>query len=199
MMKKKHEEKRPDAADLTKVKSDQKTAELKEKIFSKEESKPSDEEINSLNLKIDDLTDTLKRVQAEFENYQKRQEKDRISFAKFANAELIKSLLPVIDTFNQAIKSIKDDETRKGLELTHDKLMKALGDAGLRRIDCIGKQFDPYLHDVMLKSPSDKETDTILEELQVGYMLHDKVLRHSKVRTADKKGHESEGSTGTDA
>ncbi len=136
--------------------------------------------------KVNELTDALQRLQADFENYKKRQEKDAKEFAKYSNAKLIEKFLPVLDTLDVAIKNAAKDNSNpqyaKGLELLHAQLMSMLNTEGLIAINCNGKKFDPHYHDVMLKESSDKDEGTILEEFQKGYLLHNKILRHSKVK-----------------
>lgn len=143
--------------------------------------KPTEEE------KIAELTETLQRLQAEFENYKKRIEKEKAEFVKYAKAELIQRLLPTLDTFEIALKSTKDNEKFvKGMEMVYAQFVSTLQSEGLKPIEAIGKKFDPYLHEVMLKEKSDKDEGIVLEELQKGYMLNDKVLRHSKVKISEK-------------
>ena len=141
--------------------------------------------------KIKELTETLQRVQAEFENYKKRSEKDNSEVIKYANADLIKKLLPVLDDFELALKNCRaKDDFYKGIELIYSHLIDALHSQGLRHIECIGKKFDPYFHEALLTEESDKEENTILDEMQKGYMLNDKVVRHSKVKVSKKKSKE---------
>jgi molecular chaperone GrpE len=136
--------------------------------------------------KLAELTDTLQRLQADFENYRKRVEKETAEFVKFANSSLLAKFLPVLDTLDVAIKNAcKDNHDQryvKGLELLRAQLLSVLQVEGLLPIECVGKKFDPHYHEVMLKEPSDKEEGTILEEFQKGYLLHNKIMRHSKVK-----------------
>ncbi|HIH32216.1 TPA: nucleotide exchange factor GrpE [Candidatus Woesearchaeota archaeon] len=140
---------------------------------------------------FDDLTTTLQRIQAEFENYKKRIEKENQSLIKNANADLIKQLLPVLDSFELAIKNSNGnqeiDKFKKGLELIYAQLFNIMEDQGLRIIDTKNQKFDPYKHEVLLVKESGKEEDFILEEFQKGYMLNSIVLRHSKVMIAKHK------------
>lgn len=139
--------------------------------------------------KIEELIDTLKRLQAEFENYKKRTDKEKEEFIKYSNANLILKLLSVLDTFEQALKH-KDAETekaRKGIELIHKQLFTLLESEGLRPICSEGQKFDPFKHEVLMSEEADKEEGTVLQELQKGYMLKDKVLRHSKVKICKHK------------
>ena len=137
--------------------------------------------------KIAELTETLQRLQAEFENFKKRTEKEKAEFVKYAKAELIQRLLPTLDTFEIALRSTKDSEKFvKGMEMVYAQFVSTLQSEGLKQIEAAGKKFDPYLHEVMLKEKSDKDDGVVLEELQRGYMLNDKVLRHSKVKISEK-------------
>ncbi|MDP6600415.1 MAG: nucleotide exchange factor GrpE [Candidatus Woesearchaeota archaeon] len=145
--------------------------------------KPTEKEV------IAELTETLQRTQAEFENYKKRVDKEKAEFVKYAKAELIRRLLSTIDTFEIALKSTKDNEKFvKGMEMVYVQLISLLHSEGLKPIESLGKKFDPYLHEVMLKEKSDNDDGVVLEELQKGYMLSDKVLRHSKVKVSEKVG-----------
>ena len=145
--------------------------------------KPTEKEV------IAELTETLQRTQAEFENYKKRVDKEKAEFVKYAKAELIRRLLSTIDTFEIALKSTKDNEKFvKGMEMVYVQLISLLHSEGLKPIESLGKKFDPYLHEVMLKEKSDNDDGVVLEELQKGYMLNDKVLRHSKVNVSEKVG-----------
>ena len=138
--------------------------------------------------KIVELTDDLQRLQAEFENYKKRTDKEKQEFSNYAKAELIAKLLPLLDTFEIALKNTKDHEKfAKGMEMVFAQLFSALEAEGLRPIQAHGKKFDPYYHEVMLKQESDREEGVVLEELQRGYMFKDKVLRYSKVKVTEKK------------
>lgn len=137
--------------------------------------------------KTAELTETLQRLQAEFENYRKRADKEKQEFTKYAKAELIFKVLSVIDTFEIALKNTSEHEKFvKGIELIYAQLISLLESEGLRPIEAIGKKFDPYRHEVMLKQKSDKEEGIILEELQKGYLLNERVLRFSKVKISEK-------------
>ena len=150
-------------------------------MSSHKETKKTEEET-----KAEGYKDALQRLQAEFENYKKRTDKENQAFRKFANAEMIKSLLPLLDSFEMALKNTQDKEKFvKGVELIYAQFYSLLEDLGVKQIDALGKQFDPYLHEVLLQEKSDKE-DIILEELQKGYTLNDSVLRHTKVKVGKK-------------
>ena len=131
--------------------------------------------------KIDELTETLKRLQAEFENYRKRIAKENSEFSKCASAEIIKKLLPVLDSFEQALKNKESKDFAKGIELIYAQFFSVLEEAGLKHIECEGKQFDPYNQEVLLQESSEKD-NIVLEELQKGYMLNGNLIRTAKVK-----------------
>ena len=156
-----------------------KVEELK-KLNEKEEFKKI---IDEKTQKIEELTDTLKRLQAEFENYKKRIDKEKTEFVKYSNADVIEKMLPVLDSFEIALKNTSDKEKFvEGIKMIYAQLHSMLEAEGLRPIKAVGEKFDPYRHEVLMKEESDKPEGTILEEFQKGYMLNDKVLRHSKVK-----------------
>ena len=156
------------------VKNQTKTA-VKKKVESKQK-------------QLEELTDTLQRLQAEFENYKKRVDKERVHFMEYSKAEIIAKLLPILDSFELALQNTKEaDKFAKGMEMIHTQIIDSLQQEGLRKIEVNGK-FDPFKHEVLLKEKSNEDEDTILQELQPGYMLKDKVLRHAKVKVAEKSG-----------
>ena len=145
-------------------------------------------EVKERDEKLNDTINTLKRLQAEFENYSKRCEKENNHFRKFVKSELIKKMLPVLDSFELALKNHQDKEKfMKGVEMIYAQLFQMLEEEGLRSIDALGKRFDPFVHEVLItEHEKDKEYEIITEELQKGYMLYDKVLRYSKVKINKK-------------
>jgi molecular chaperone GrpE len=131
-----------------------------------------------------DIRDTLQRVYAEFQNYKKRMDDDKQKFIELSNEELIKRILPILDNLELALSHKKqDDEFSKGIELIYAQFTQVLEDEGVKRILSSGK-FDPKLHEVLMTEESPKEEGVILEELQKGYMLGGRVLRHAKVKIA---------------
>jgi len=139
--------------------------------------------------KVDELTEKLQYLQAEFENYRKREERNRESFVTFCNQQLVEKLLPVLDSFEKALPSLRG-KAAKGMKMIHEGLMKVLRDEGLEEIPAVGKKFDPYRHEVVgERSSEDCDAGTIIEEVQKGYMFKSKLLRASKVIVA-KEGDE---------
>ena len=133
----------------------------------------------------------MQHLQAEFENYKKHVQKESALAKQYANKELIVKLLPVLDSFELAIKNDRDPERfRKGVEMIYAQFVSILKSEGLAPIRAAGEKFDPHLHEVLLKQDSEKPEDIIIEELQKGYMLKDWVIRHSKVKVSKGKTEE---------
>ena len=138
--------------------------------------------------RIEELTNDLKRIQAEFENYKKRTEKEKQEYKQLALKQFMNSLLSIIDNFQLAFQNQdKHKEFVKGTELIYAQLFETLEEQGLRPIKAEGKKFDPYKHEALLTAESDKEPNTVLEELQRGYMLNEKILRPAKVKVSKPK------------
>ena len=141
-----------------------------------------------LQSQIDDLTATLKRRQADFENYKKRIDRERKEDAARAVAPLVESVLPVLDAFERALSVHGDaaiEDYRKGFEMIYRQLLDSLSKIGLERIVAEGKPFDPKLHQAIEKTESaEHEDDTVLAEFQHGYRLRDRVLRPTFVRVS---------------
>ncbi len=156
----------------------------------KAEKKTKEQELQE---QIKDLTETLQRLQAEFENYKKRVDREKTEFCVFAKADFIRKILPFVDTFEIALKNKdKCSDFIKGMELMYVELVSLLEKEGVMPVDALGKKLDPTLHDVLLTEKSDKAEGTILEELQKGYMLNNKVLRHAKVKVAKNNGNHNQ-------
>lgn len=130
--------------------------------------------------------DQLLRKAAEFDNYKRRTEADTLNFAKFASENIITQLLPILDDLSRSLKSGKEklesDPFYKGVELIYTKFVKILETQGLKAMETVGKEFNVDYHDALMQVPkSDVPPHTILEEIEKGYMLFDKVIRHAKV------------------
>lgn len=148
-------------------------------------------EINALKDEVNTWKDKFLRKMAEFDNYKKRVEQDQLQLIKYANEKLIKDLLPVIDDFERSLTFSKDElknnAVLQGVEMVYNKLMKILTDYGLKKIDALNQPFDFNLHEALLQVPKDGvEPLTVIEEVEKGYILHDKVIRHSKVIVASE-------------
>ena len=160
-----------------------KSKEAEEQNTAKELSKEE-----KLQAEVDELTSLLQRTRAEFDNFQKREERERKLLLEYACTGFVKSLLPVVDSFEMAMKSEKIDENfKKGVEMVYAQLKDVFTQNNIVKIEALGKKADPYKHDILMKGASDKEEDTIIEEFQAGYMYKDRVVRHAKVKVADAK------------
>lgn len=146
------------------------------------------EQLQRLQAEKQDLMNTLVRRQADFENYRKRVEKERHADRHRAVEALVEHLLPMLDAFDRALAGQDDSasaEYRKGFELIRRQLWDALSKQGLKRIDAVGKEFNPHLHHAVERVETSEHADgAVVEELQPGYVFHDRVLRPAMVRVA---------------
>ncbi|MBU1912754.1 MAG: nucleotide exchange factor GrpE [Candidatus Omnitrophica bacterium] len=151
--------------------------------------------------KSDEYYDRLLRLQADFDNYKKRLEKEKIEFIKFANEEIIAEILKILDDFERAVEAGKIkhdfDILYKGIEMIHKDLRDFLKEEGIKEIEAKGKPFNPHEHEAMMQEETDAHPeDYVIEELQKGYTLNGRVIRPSKVRVAKRpKGTPSDPST----
>jgi molecular chaperone GrpE len=135
---------------------------------------------------LDVCRDQLLRKAAVFENYKRRSEAEFAAIIKNANEYLLMSLLPVVDDFVRSIKSAREskdvESITAGVELIYNKMIRILEKQGLVSFESLGKPFDVEYHDALMQIPrEDIPPSTIVEEVERGYMLNDKVLRHAKV------------------
>jgi molecular chaperone GrpE len=132
------------------------------------------------------LKEQLLRLMADFENYKKHARKERLDLIKSASEELIKELLPVMDDFERAFKAEEQTENVKssgGMQLIFQKIKSTLEHKGLQAMDTTGKAFDPEVHDAITNVPVEDENKkgTVIDEIEKGYYLHEKVIRYAKV------------------
>ena len=124
---------------------------------------------------------------ADFQNFKRRAEEDKMRFVKFANAELLKELLPIIDNFDRSCQHIpeglKEDAWTKGVIHTHDDLMKALEKIGVKKMETVGQKLDPVKHEALISAPGEK--DVIIEVLEPGYTYNDTTIKAAKVKVGD--------------
>ena len=144
------------------------------------------EAVGELEAERDELLNDLKRVAADFENYRKRVARDQESLVARAHERLVKELLPVLDDLERALDAARDSGTRsveEGVRLVHEELKSALKREGLAEIETNGR-FDPHVHEALLSQPSDAEEGSVLEVVQKGYRLGDRVVRPARVVVA---------------
>lgn len=147
-------------------------------------------EFQRLKAERDSLLDRLARAQAEFENARRRAVKEQQEFRDFASVEVIKSLLPVIDSFERALQSKSDAaEFRSGVELIYKQLQDVLAKLGVRTVAAKGEQFDPHVHEAIeMVETRDAADHEILEEWQRGYKYKDRLVRPAMVKVAKNPG-----------
>jgi len=142
------------------------------------------DDLNAANQKIEELTNLAQRSLADLQNYKKRVEEDKKGFVQFATAEAIKAFLPIFDNLLRALthipEDLKDNEWVKGIESLTRQFENILNQYNVVKIKTIGEKFDPNMHEALLTGEGEK--DIILEELEPGYMLGDRVLKASKVK-----------------
>lgn len=143
-------------------------------------------ERDGLKTERDELKELLLRRQAEFDNFRKRNEKERSEFAQYAGMELVRDLLPIVDDFDRAMKVEGGSaDYTKGIEMIYTRMLDALKKVGLEPIEAEGKEFDPHLHQAVERvETKDAPEGTILGEFQRGYNFKGKLLRPSMVRVA---------------
>ncbi|HAN94285.1 MAG: nucleotide exchange factor GrpE [Limnochordia bacterium] len=131
------------------------------------------------------LAQQLLRLKADFENYRRRMQRQLEGIRLAANEELIKDLLPVLDNFERAMQAKREEQAEdpffQGMEMVFRGLQEALANHGLQPIEAVGQPFDPNLHEAVAMEGTGGEELSVLAQVQTGYLLHDKVLRHTKV------------------
>jgi molecular chaperone GrpE len=145
-----------------------------------------EEQVAALEAERDEHQNDLKRVAAEFENYRKRVSRDQQSLVARAHERLVKELLPVLDDLERALAAAEDHEEatlEEGVRLVHRELAAALAHEGLAEIETNG-HFDPHVHEALLSQPSSEEEGSVIEVVQKGYRLGDRVLRPARVVVA---------------
>lgn len=146
-----------------------------------------EEPVAILETELAETKDRLIRLYSEFENYKKRLIKERIEHAKYEGEEIFKTILPVIDDFERAIKSFETtddvDAIKDGVKLIYNKLKRNLEQKGLKQMVSLNEPFNSDLHDAITNLPVDDPgmKGKVVDEIEKGYYYHDKVIRHAKV------------------
>ncbi len=134
---------------------------------------------------LQEMTDLLKRTQANFENYRKQTEKRSEEMQQLAAKGVLLQLLPVVDNFELALKNTqRPEEFVKGMELIYSQFITLLEGQGVEPIVTEQQVYDPYLHEALLKVESELPENRIIEEFQKGYLLGGRVLRHARVKVS---------------
>ena len=145
-----------------------------------------DVDVAALQAERDELFDRLQRLAAEFDNFRKRSARESAALSQRANERLVKELLPILDDLGRALEAASEHEEAKleeGVELVHRSLASLLARNGVKEISTEGR-FDPHVHEALLSQPSDADEGSVIEVVQKGYKLGDKVLRPARVVVA---------------
>lgn len=172
-------------------------AEAKENVEKKKKSffgKKKDSELEKLkeqleesNAKVAEIHDKYIRLYSEFDNFRKRTQKEKIDIIKNASEDMIVNLLPIIDDFERALANFDSSEemasTKEGVSLIYQKMMRILNQKGLKLIEAKDKIFDTDFHEAItfIPLPEGVEPNTVIDEIEKGYLLNEKVIRYSKV------------------
>lgn len=155
--------------------------------------------------KVNQLEDSLLRAKADFQNLQRRTTIEKSEAIQFANAEIMKSLLTIIDDFNRSFEAMessdkKDVSDTSGFRLIYENFIGALSQHGLVTIDALHKPFDPTIHEALLQQPSNEyPPGTVIEELASGYRLRDRVIRPSRVIVSKTEESQNEDQSNSDS
>jgi molecular chaperone GrpE len=145
-----------------------------------------------------DNYDKYVRAVAELENYRKRAAREKADSIKFGNENIIKDILPLVDSMDRALQHADSygysDSFKKGLKLLQDQLLGCLGKHGVQQVECVDKTFDPNIHEAVYNVDTESHEDNkVVEELEKGYRLHERLLRPAKVSISKRaKKEESE-------
>ena len=160
--------------------------------------KDMEAKLNATREEAKETYDRLLRVSAEFENYKKRSARDMDDFRKFANQSLLKEMLCVVDNLELAINSAdvnqnRDNSLKKGLDLTHKEILRVFEKFSVTPIESKGQAFDPTFHEAVMQEETDEYPEnTVVTEMQKGYLIHDRLLRPAMVVVAKPKAGPSE-------
>jgi len=142
--------------------------------------------LEELRRERDAVQDRLLRTAAEFDNYRKRMDRERRDLAEYTAGEVLTELLPIIDNLERALQAAAaDDPLRKGVELIHRQMLDILRKRGVKPIEALGADFDPNFHQAVIHEPSAEHREgEVMEELQRGYVVGDRLLRPAMVKVA---------------
>lgn len=148
-------------------------------------------EVEKLRAERDVLVDRLARMQAEFDNARKRAQREQQDYRDYALTDIVKTLIPVMDSFDRALQSSPEkSEFHLGVELIHKQLLDALTKIGVQPINAKGQQFDPRFHEAIeMVDTEDAKDNEVIDELQRGYKLKDRLLRPAMVRVSRNSKH----------
>lgn len=156
--------------------------EMEENPLSEEEQK-----LQELNIQLEEATDRLYRTQADFDNFRRRTREEREAAAKYKSQSLVEELLPILDNFERALQTEADNDQLKlllqGMDMVYRQLVTALNNEGVEEIDAKGAEFDPHLHQAVMQVESEEyKPNEVIEVLQKGYLLKDRIIRPALVK-----------------
>lgn len=148
----------------------------------KREKAEGNEKLQEMGEKLAEMNDKYLRIYSEYENYRKRTNTEKADLILNGGKDVIKSILPVVDDMERALQHI-DDEHKEGVQLIFNKLMTILGQKGLKPMEAKGEKFDENLHEAVTQfpAPTEEQKGTVIDVVEKGYFLNDKVLRYAKV------------------
>ncbi|WP_078577121.1 nucleotide exchange factor GrpE [Salipaludibacillus agaradhaerens] len=163
---------------------------IDEDIQSDEEEKSENDEsddMQELERKLADATNRMLRIQADYDNFRRRTKQEKESAAKYRSQSLAEKLLPALDNFERGMMITPQEEETKsllqGMEMVYRQLKDALAEEGIEPIETVGKPFDPHYHQAVMQVETDEfESNVVVEEMQKGYQLKDKVIRPAMVK-----------------
>ncbi len=161
--------------------------EKKEQAINEESVNQENTELEKINKELEETTDRLKRLMAEFENYKKRSSKERELLYNSILADVISAILPAVDNLDKAVNTqTKDEQYKQGIELVDKQIKDVLNSFGVQKIESVGKKFDPEIHEAVnhVEDPNLGEQE-IKDEFRAGYKIGNKVIRHSMVIVAN--------------
>jgi len=173
--------------DTTTIEEQENNEKLYPEIENTEPNLAQSDQENSLETQLAEQKDKFLRLFAEFDNYKKRVAKEQREFYAIAGKDLILDMISVNDDFERALKSFTDTEdlsaVKEGVGLIYDKLNKTIEKKGVKKIEAKGQDFDVEKHEAITEIPvsDENEKGKVIDEIETGYMMHDKVIRFAKV------------------
>ena len=146
-----------------------------------------DHKVQEMGEKLAEMNDKYVRLYSEYENYRKRTNTEKADLIVNGSKDMIKAILPVVDDMERALTAMSDDEgAKEGVQLIYNKMMNILSQKGLKPMEAKGVKFDENLHEAVTQFPATDESQkgTVVDEVEKGYFLNDKVLRYAKVVVA---------------
>jgi molecular chaperone GrpE len=155
---------------------------LEDAEFTEELTDPKEIEILELKKELEELRDKYVRLYADFDNHKKRTAKEKLELILTAGKDIIKELLPVLDDFERAMKAVGEGPARDGMQLIYNKLVSNLSAKGLKAMETVGKDFNVEEHEAVTEIPvGDEQAGKVVDEVEKGYFLNDKIIRFAKV------------------